>query len=129
MTAGIALTLTLSRRERGLYRLCSGLFRCPRLGDAWCARGCSARRRGLCRKTISSPPGGPAICRPTGRPVPPKPQGTEMAGELARLKVLVRMKGSRDAVSLLVTGGSSDHRDGLPAGCGHHQHVVGPRRR
>ena len=30
-----------------------------------------------------------------------------MAGELARLKVLVRMKGNRDAVSLLVTGGSS----------------------
>ena len=30
-----------------------------------------------------------------------------MAGALARLKVLVRMKGKRDAVSLLFTGGSS----------------------
>ena len=30
-----------------------------------------------------------------------------MAGAFDRLKVLVRMKGNRDAVSLLVTGGSS----------------------
>ena len=50
-----------------------------------------------------------------------------MAGELARLKVLVRMKGKRDAVSLPVTGGSSVRGDRLSAGGWHNQRVVGAK--
>ena len=56
---------------------------------------------------VASLPGWPAICRPTGNPWAPNPQGTEIAGVLDRLKLLVRMKGNRDVVSLLVTTGSS----------------------
>ena len=57
--------------------------------------------------TVVSPPGRPAICKPIGNPLAPNPQGTDIAGVLDKLKLLVRMKGSRDVVSLLVTTGSS----------------------
>ena len=56
---------------------------------------------------VDSAPGRPAICRPIGNPWAPNPQGTEMAGVLDKLKLLVRIKGNRDVVSLFVTTGSS----------------------
>ena len=42
-------------------------------------------------RTIASPPGLPATWSPMGKEPELKPQGTETAGVLERLKVLVRM--------------------------------------
>ena len=56
---------------------------------------------------VPSPLGKAPICNPTGMLLSSKPQGTEMAGQFAKLKIRVNRNLRRDEDSLLEIGGSS----------------------